>query len=107
MKNEGMQILSLRPVVIEQLLRESRISLTQLAHEQNVSVATGWRWTQRGVKGHVLASFSCGGRKFTTREAFERWIAAINSERVAGGETSRQREHAIERAEQRADELGV
>jgi hypothetical protein len=27
------------------LLTENRISLTQLAREQNVSVPTAWRWT--------------------------------------------------------------
>jgi hypothetical protein len=91
----------------EQLLRETRIALTRLAQEQNVSVPTSWRWTQRGVKGHILASFSCGGRKYTTREAFARWIAEINGERVAGGETPHQRERAINRAERKADELGV
>lgn len=91
----------------EQLLRETRISLTLLAQEQNVSVPTGWRWTQRGVKGHVLASFSCGGRKFTTREAFARWICAINGERAASGETPRERERSNEHAERRAKELGV
>jgi hypothetical protein len=91
----------------EKLLHETRIALTLLAKEQNVSVATSWRWTKRGVKNHVLASFSCGGRKFTTREAFERWIAAINGERIVSGESPRKRERAIERAEQRARELGV
>lgn len=91
----------------DQLLHETRLALKQLAREQNVSIPTCWRWTTRGCKGHVLASFSCGGRKFTTREAFERWIAAINGERVVSGETLRQRERAIQRAEQRAKDLGV
>jgi Protein of unknown function (DUF1580) len=90
----------------EQLLRETRIALTLLAQEQNVSVPTCWRWTTRGCKGHVLASFSCGGRKYSTREAFGRWIAALNGETVHM-ETLRQRERAIDRAEQRAKELGV
>ena len=91
----------------ERLLHETRIALTLLAQEQKTSVPTSWRWTQRGVKGHVLESFSVGGRRYTTREAFARWIAAINGERVGVGETPRQRERAIERAEQRAKDLGV
>jgi hypothetical protein len=107
MKNDGMEIPSLPGPMLELLLRETRITLTRLAQEQNVSVPTCWRWTQRGIKKHVLASFSCGGRKFTTREAFQRWIAAINGEPVVSGETPRQRERAIQRAERRAEELGV
>jgi DNA-binding Lrp family transcriptional regulator len=107
MKNEGMQLPSLPGPILEQLLRETRVSLTQLAKGQNVSVPTCWRWTQRGVKNHVLASFSCGGRKFTTQQAFRRWVAAINGECIANGETPRQRELAIDRAEQRAKQLGV
>ena len=90
----------------ETLLYETRISLTQLAQEQHKSVPTCWRWTQRGVKGHVLASFSCGGRKYTTREAFARWIAALNGEPTRS-ETACQRERQIELAEQQAQAMGL
>jgi hypothetical protein len=89
-----------------QLLHETRLALTQLAREQNKSIPTCWRWTQRGVKGHVLASFSCGGRKYTTREAFSRWIAALNGEPIRS-QTLRQRDRQSELAERRAEELGV
>lgn len=93
-------------VQLEQLLRETRLALTQLAKEQNKSIPTCWRWTTRGCKGHILVSFSCGGRRYTTREAFSRWIAAINGEPVRT-ETPRQREQQIERAERAAEELGL
>jgi hypothetical protein len=91
----------------ERLLRETRISLTKLAQEQGVSIPTVWRWSQRGNRGHVLETLSVGGRKFTTREAFSRWISRINGEPVVLGETPRQRERSIERAEQRAAAMGV
>ena len=64
----------------EQLLRETRIPFTQLAQEQNVSIPTVWRWAQRGIRGHVLESFSVGIRKFTTRKAFVRFIWATNAQ---------------------------
>lgn len=64
----------------EQLLRETRIPFTQLAQEQNISIPTVWRWAQRGIRGHVLESFSVGIRKFTTREAFSRFIAVTNAQ---------------------------
>jgi len=89
------------------LFTELRISLNQLAHEQGVSLSTCWRWCLRGIRGHVLESFSLGGRKFTTREAFARWLARTNGERVVAGQTPRQRERAIDAAERRAEQLGV
>lgn len=66
----------------QHLLAESRISFTQLAKEQDVAVPTVWRWASRGIKGHVLESFSLGIKKFTTREAFARFIAGINGEPI-------------------------
>ncbi len=89
------------------LVSETRISLNQLAHEQGVALSTCWRWCLRGIKGHLLESVSVGGRKFTTREAFARFIARTNGERVVSGQTPRQRERAIQRAEKRAQELGI
>jgi hypothetical protein len=61
-----------------QLLLEHRISLTQLAREQKVNPATPWRWVRNGVRGIRLETFLCGGRRFTTREAFARWVAAMS-----------------------------
>ena len=67
---------------LTQLLAETRISFTQLAQEQDVSIPTVWRWWSRGIKGIRLDAFNVGAKKFTTREAFERWIARINGEQV-------------------------
>jgi hypothetical protein len=93
-------------MMTDQLLRETRLSLNLLAQEQNVSLPTPWRWTQRGVRGHVLESFSCGGRRYTTREAFSRWIAALNGEAIRTETPSAyQRRQRI--AEQKAAEFGV
>lgn len=88
------------------LLSETRVSLTALARELNLSVSTCWRWDKGGIRGHRLECFSLGGRRYTTREALERFVAATNGESVQA-ETPRQRERQIELAERRADELGV
>lgn len=66
----------------ERLLNETRISLIQLAREQNVSVPTAWRWCHTGIRNCVLESFTCGGRRYSTRESFLRWIAALNGETI-------------------------
>lgn len=91
----------------ETLTSESRISFNSLAREQNVSIPTVWRWAQRGIRGHVLESLSIGGRKFTTREAFARWVARTNGEPVVKGETPRQRQAAIDKAERELRAIGI
>lgn len=53
---------------------ESRISLADLSRQENVNISTIWRWTLRGVRGVVLESFSVGARRFTTLEAFHRFV---------------------------------
>ncbi len=88
------------------LLNEARISFSALAKRENVNLSTVWRWALRGIRGHRLECISIGCRRFTSREAFERWVAATNGEPVRT-ETRRQRERAIDRAEKRAEELGV
>lgn len=89
------------------LLSETRISLTALAREQRIAVSTAWRWALRGVRGNKLECFSLGGRRYTTREAFARFVARTNGENVVNGKTPRQREAAVSRAEKQAAELGV
>jgi len=63
---------------MKQLLREQRISLSGLAKEEDISTPTAWRWAQRGIKGTRLETFSVGGRRFTTREAFQRFVEKIS-----------------------------
>lgn len=93
-------------------LSEQRISLTQVAREEGVNVSTPWRWCLRGCKGVRLESFLVGGRRFTTREAFARFVAATTA--AASGapvapqaRTNRQRDAAIRRAEAELARAGV
>jgi hypothetical protein len=92
------------------LLNERRLNLSQLAREQNISVCTAWRWASRGVRGVRLETFHVGGKRFTTREAFARWVAATQAEPdapVPAARTSRQREAAITAAERELSKAGV
>lgn len=73
-------------------------------------VATLWRWRTAGCRGVKLETILFGGRRYTSREALSRFIAATTA--AADGEPVRsetplQRQRAIERAEKRAMELGV
>jgi hypothetical protein len=42
-------------------------------------ISTLHRWRLKGVKGHRLETLSVGGRRFTSREAIDRFIVAGNS----------------------------
>lgn len=69
---------------IERLLSESRITLQEVAniHTRGVDVSTVRRWCTRGVRGVTLESFVEGGERFTTSEAYERFIRRQNGEDV-------------------------
>ncbi|QDT74837.1 DUF1580 domain-containing protein [Lacipirellula limnantheis] len=92
-------------------LKERRLSLTELARQEGVSVPTPWRWSNRGVKGVVLETFSIGGRRYTTQEAFQRFVerstAAATGVTAPGPRTNRQREAAIRKAEAELAKAGV
>jgi len=92
---------------IIRLLSETRISLSALARREGVHVSTVWRWTLRGIRGHRLACFNVGAKKFTTLQSYERWLLLTNGDAVATGTSSRQRQREIDNAERRAAELGV
>ncbi len=84
------------------LLSEQRLTLNQLAKDEGVNPSTVWRWSLRGVRGVKLETLSVGARRFTTCEAFARFVDGTTA--AAQGEkpqvrTNRQREAAIARAE--------
>ena len=61
------------------LLEEQRRS-TQLAQREGVNATTIWRWTLRGVRGGIrLESFIVGGRRYTTEQAFTRFVERITA----------------------------
>lgn len=83
---------------------ETLLSLTDAAKTLpgRPHISSIFRWVARGVRGVKLESVLVGGRRFVSREALERFSAAVTA--AAAGEprpvrTPRQRERAIERAE--------
>jgi hypothetical protein len=42
------------------------------------SPSTLWRWALRGVRGIVLESIVIGGRRYTSREAVDRFMSRLN-----------------------------
>ena len=93
------------------MLTEQKLSLTKLAHREGVNVCTCWRWTKRGVRGVRLETYNVGGRRWTTEEAFARFVegttAAANGEPAVESRTNRQRDTAIARAERELADAGI
>lgn len=62
--------------------KETYIPLAQLARTvkpKPVNVATVWRWYRVGVKGGLkLETWLVGGRRYTSEEAYQRFLKRIN-----------------------------
>lgn len=93
------------------LLGESRLTLTKAAHRLGVNPSTTWRWALKGVRGCRLESFNVGAQRFTTAEAIERFVEATTAAAASGPmpsvSTPRQRERAINRAEDKLASQGI
>lgn len=55
------------------LMNEQRLTIRELAALEKVDLSTVWRWAKHGVRGTVLATYAVGGRRYTTREAYQRF----------------------------------
>lgn len=88
-----------------------RLTLLELARQENVAPPTTWRWASKGVRGLLLPTVMVGSKRVTTRAAFKRWCLDLTM--LANGELrppatgNRQREAAIERAEHEAAKYGL
>jgi hypothetical protein len=89
------------------LLNEDRLSFRDLARQENVNPATVWRWCSRGCKGHKLECFHVGGRTYTTRAAYKRWLAKINGGDSPARDTPKRRQREVKDAEQELVALGA
>lgn len=89
-------------------MRESRMSITELARREKVAVSTAWRWMLRGCRGHRLETFAVGGKRYTTAEAFSRFVAATNGQsNVAPVASAKARQSRIEQAERELSAAGI
>ncbi len=75
------------------------------------ALCTVFRWTLRGIRNVRLESCLVGGKRFSSIEAVDRFIVAINERvsRVSGGSTLRvhPRESQINRADRILENEGV
>ena len=92
--------------------KERGMTLTSAARSlpKPPHISTVWRWVNRGVRGTRLETVVVGGRRYTSREAIARFVAATTAS--ANGEqlpcrTPRQRQRDIEQAEAELAKAGI
>ena len=98
-------------------LSESVVSLIEAAKllprrrkGKRPNVATLYRWTTIGVRGVVLESVQVGGTRCTSREALDRFLAALTAQSAgtpAPGPAPRVNRREVERAERVLDAAGI
>ncbi|NLX98218.1 MAG: DUF1580 domain-containing protein [Rhodopirellula sp.] len=73
-------------------LGEQLLALGQAMHElpNRPSPSTAWRWYRKGIRGVRLETVVVGGRRYTSREALDRFLSAVTS--AADSEPIRRRE---------------
>jgi hypothetical protein len=59
----------------EKLLAETRLDPVVLAKREGLGKRSLVRWMHRGKRGHLLESFLLGRRRWTTEQAWRRFIA--------------------------------
>jgi Protein of unknown function (DUF1580) len=94
---------------MSQLLPDrERFRFGELARAIGKDVSTIFRWTLRGVRGHVLKSYVVGGQRYVEREDFLAFIGAINGSRTpaaTGGKADREAE--LRRVDEALDRAGI
>ena len=88
---------------------EELLSIPALAREvppKGISVACAWRWALRGVRGRFLETLKVGDRRYSSREALARFMAACSAP-LDRPQHSPGREKQILAAEKQLAEMGL
>lgn len=86
-----------------------RLTLTELARQENVSPSTTWRWATKGEQHIRLPSVLIGSARMTTRAAFLAWCeertARANQLTEPAAPTTQSESDEAKRAERAEREL--
>jgi hypothetical protein len=93
------------------LLAETSITLAQASHRlpTRPALSTLWRWRTKGVRGVKLETALVGGRRVTSIEALERFVAAIALTETGSAVVipAKEGEQQIRAAEAELDRFGI
>lgn len=93
-----------------QLLHETRLPVNKLSKRLGVNNSTLYRWWRRGLKGVHLETFVEAGTRYTTEEAYERFVERHNSIIDGKGSEAKpsvQRQASISQAERELASAGI
>jgi Protein of unknown function (DUF1580) len=92
--------------------REQLLTFTEAAKllPGRPNVATLWRWRTAGCRGVKLETVLVGGKRYTSREALQRFVDATTA--AADGaehspQSNRQRSKSIDAAKSELEEAGI
>lgn len=90
--------------------RETLVTLAEASHRMpgRPAIRSMWRYVLTGVGGHKLETVKAGGRRFTSEEAIDRFIAKCTGgeSEATKGSSRRAREREITRAERELEQDG-
>lgn len=97
---------------------ETVIPLSRVPHHvprnpdsgNRIHSSTAWRWVQRGIRGIRLESILIGGKRYSSLEKLDAFIAATTAAADGDGQpvrTSRQRDQEIAAAERELSDAGI
>lgn len=90
---------------------EELLTIPQAAKEVppvGISIACAWRWALHGTRGRRLDSVVIGGRRYTSKQAIERFLNHSHStESTTPSSNSASREKAIAKAEAELSAMGL
>lgn len=90
------------------LLTEDRLPVTKAGREIFlVNPATAWRWCLRGCRGVRLESLLIGGVRYTSRQACDRFLTALNGLPTPPPSKTPSRSSRAEAASKQLDEMGI
>lgn len=78
------------------ILGEDRLTMNEVAAELGLRPQRIHHWMTLGIGSVKLESFKLGGRRFTSRQALERFFARLNGDQPVDAGTA-----ALEKAQQR------
>lgn len=71
------------------------------------ALSTTWRWILVGIRGRILESGMIGGRRYTSREAIRRFLAADDSTHPQVSASPAQRRRQSEAASKALQDRGL
>jgi Protein of unknown function (DUF1580)/Helix-turn-helix domain len=88
--------------------KEELLTISEASKEFPIRphTTTVWRWVHRGINGTKLESIKIGGRRYTSKEAINRFISETSASQIEVVNLSSKAEK-VQQAELELDKSGI